>query len=128
MLTSCIKDTSDLLERAPPAGGGGSSLIFVRRCANAASKPIPFLLRNLRKRHPFSCIFRGKTCYFSYILCPKTHPFSCIFVQTTCPFSCIFCQNHTRDVGTSVLNRSQNSKSIISEVFDSIIDLESIFW
>ncbi len=34
---------------------------------------------------------------------------------------------HTNDVKTSVLNRSQNSESIITELFDSIIDSKSIF-
>ena len=39
--------------------GEGTCLIFVCRCANAASEAVPFLLQFFlkKKRHPFSCNF-----------------------------------------------------------------------
>ena len=51
--------------------GGGSSLIFVRGSANTVYEPIPFLLRNSRKRHPFSCIFLGENTLLFLKILPK---------------------------------------------------------
>ena len=53
------------------APGGGSSLIFVRGCANTASEPIPFLLRNREKDTLSLAVSLGKAHCFSYKFCQK---------------------------------------------------------
>ena len=53
---------------------------------------------------------------------------SSINLDIDCLLTLIGSKTSPRDLHTSVLNRSQNSESIIRGVFDSIIDFESIYF